>query len=76
MLIPLILVIVLLYFITSRDNSCNCQDNSNLFKCHKCGFDLKDDYIYCPKCKEKLKRKCEKCGKMIDVTWRRCPFCD
>ncbi|WP_459195441.1 zinc ribbon domain-containing protein [Wukongibacter baidiensis] len=76
MLIPLIIAIALLYFVTMKNNSCDCYDTDSISKCNKCGSAIKDDYIYCPKCREKLKKRCEKCEKMIDITWRRCPFCE
>lgn len=76
MLIIAGLFILLIYVIMNSPNSCGCGPTNMNLKCMKCGFQLEEDYNYCPSCREQLKKKCENCGKMIDVLWRNCPYCE
>lgn len=66
------------------------EDNLNLFNkiiedkginitekthCHKCDEEVKDDYKFCPKCKETLKNECRECWKFVFINWKVCPYC-
>lgn len=77
MLILVGILLVLIYSVSKSHthNQCNCVTGKANVKCFKCGEDIEEDYIYCPHCKERLKRKCEGCGRMINVSWRQCPYC-
>ncbi|NJE46338.1 zinc ribbon domain-containing protein [Thermococcus sp. GR7] len=44
-------------------------------RCYRCGFPVKDDYLYCPNCGAKLKEKCENCGAMRPLYLEFCPYC-
>jgi predicted amidophosphoribosyltransferase len=64
MLIIIVLVGSLLYFSYAKDTN-NREDE--LLRCYNCGQMLGQNYNYCPKCREKLKKECEGCGKVMDV---------
>lgn len=44
-------------------------------ECSRCGFPVKDNYIVCPNCQQKLKDTCTKCGKPLAFNWKACPYC-
>ncbi|AEH24128.1 double zinc ribbon domain-containing protein [Pyrococcus yayanosii] len=44
-------------------------------RCYRCGFPVKDDYLYCPNCGTRLKEKCENCGAMKPLYLDFCPYC-
>jgi len=73
--VGLLLVLTYAILYVKANNQCNCipiKFESTCFKCHK---KIEEDYIYCPHCKEQLKKRCENCGSMMDICWRRCPYC-
>lgn len=47
----------------------------NYGKCSNCGYDVKSDYVVCPKCQNKINDVCSSCGKALDIGWRACPYC-
>lgn len=44
-------------------------------ECARCGYPVKDDYVVCPNCKQKLKDVCSVCKKPLDFNWVTCPYC-
>lgn len=44
-------------------------------KCSRCGYQILNDYLFCPNCKQKLKKTCSKCGKPLEFKWVMCPYC-
>lgn len=43
--------------------------------CWKCNEVIPADAIYCPVCRQELKRKCPKCGKSYSSQYHNCPYC-
>lgn len=43
-------------------------------ECEKCAVVLKRDWIWCPKCGERVKNKCA-CGMVLEEGWTTCPGC-
>ncbi len=73
MFLVFLLMVILLYCLVKPATTCRREE---IKKCSNCAHPLKEEYNYCPSCKEKLKKQCEECGKMIDLNWRKCPYCD
>jgi len=44
--------------------------------CPGCGRRVDADWLACPSCHTRLKKKCENCGKVIDLPWNLCPWCE
>lgn len=43
--------------------------------CTTCGYELDVDFLFCPGCKEKLRKSCTGCEKSIRKWWEVCPYC-
>lgn len=50
-------------------------ETNELGDCPKCGTQLYPGYLYCPKCKYRIKVKCGNCNVYIDKGSNFCPFC-
>lgn len=44
--------------------------------CPACSRRVNPDWLACPSCHTRLKKKCENCGKVIDLPWNLCPYCE
>jgi len=44
-------------------------------ECAKCGFQVPEDYKFCPACGEKTKEECPTCGAGLKPDWKCCPNC-
>jgi hypothetical protein len=47
----------------------------DLGDCPKCGTQLYPGYIFCPNCKQRIKRKCSNCGVYVDLEYKYCTHC-
>ncbi len=43
--------------------------------CPGCGQRADKDWIVCPYCHTKLKKRCHSCGQAINIRWSVCPYC-
>jgi RNA polymerase subunit RPABC4/transcription elongation factor Spt4 len=43
--------------------------------CPGCGRRTEGEWIACPNCHTRLKKKCHQCGRLMDLSWNLCPFC-
>jgi hypothetical protein len=43
--------------------------------CPGCNRQIQSDWIVCPNCLTRVKKKCQKCGKSIELSWNICPYC-
>jgi len=43
--------------------------------CPGCGQRADKDWIVCPYCHTKLKKRCRSCGQAINIRWSLCPYC-
>ena len=43
--------------------------------CPGCGRRARENWIVCPNCHTKLKKKCHQCGKHMELPWNLCPYC-
>ena len=44
--------------------------------CPGCSRRVDSEWLACPSCHTRLKKKCEHCGKTIDLPWNLCPWCE
>ncbi|MBM4363305.1 MAG: zinc ribbon domain-containing protein [Deltaproteobacteria bacterium] len=43
--------------------------------CPSCKERVDDEFLLCPTCRTRLKRRCPSCAKLIKPEWNICPFC-
>ncbi len=43
--------------------------------CSFCGQEIEKDFLFCPGCKNEIKKKCKKCLSIYDINWDICPYC-
>lgn len=51
------------------------RELSKYGECANCGYPVRDDYVVCPHCHQRLKNQCPTCGRALDPTWDVCPYC-
>lgn len=47
----------------------------NIKTCPYCDYEIKDEYKFCPNCRNILKKKCIYCGRELKPEWIFCPNC-
>lgn len=45
-------------------------------RCPGCEMPVRDDFLICPNCRQRLKASCGKCGRPLDPAWQVCPYCE
>lgn len=43
--------------------------------CPGCGRRVQEQWIVCPNCQTKLKKRCHHCDKLMELSWNICPYC-
>ena len=43
--------------------------------CEKCMTVLDKNFIFCPNCRQKLKKECDQCHQSFPSIWEVCPYC-
>jgi len=43
--------------------------------CPNCNYEVKNEYKFCPNCRNVLKKECIFCRKELKPEWSFCPFC-
>ena len=43
--------------------------------CSKCQKQVSQDYLFCPSCSEKLKKRCHHCRHVFPEKYELCPYC-
>jgi len=43
--------------------------------CPGCSRRVQPDWMACPGCHTRLKKKCQNCGRLIELSWNVCPYC-
>lgn len=43
--------------------------------CPGCSRKIQPDWIVCPNCQTKLKKKCQHCKALMELPWNICPYC-
>ena len=44
--------------------------------CPGCSRRVNPEWLACPSCHTRLKKKCEHCGRVIELPWNLCPWCE
>lgn len=45
-------------------------------QCPGCSRKVEPDWMACPSCHTRLKKKCVSCGKPLELNWDLCPYCE
>ncbi len=45
------------------------------FHCPACHRPVDEDYLICPSCLKKLKKRCRECERLLRLEWVVCPYC-
>jgi RNA polymerase subunit RPABC4/transcription elongation factor Spt4 len=51
------------------------RDVEERMACPSCRAPVERDFLLCPECHTRLRRKCAKCGRVLDMRWTMCPYC-
>lgn len=51
------------------------QDIEEKHACPACQQKVQGDFLYCPNCHTRLKRRCENCHRITSLRWNICPYC-
>ena len=43
--------------------------------CPGCERHIKEDWLVCPTCQTKLRKRCHSCGRLMELPWNICPYC-
>ncbi|MGI6208664.1 MAG: double zinc ribbon domain-containing protein [Anaerolineae bacterium] len=51
------------------------RDVEERLTCPSCRAPVEREFIICPECQSRLRRKCPKCARLLDLRWTVCPYC-
>ena len=51
------------------------QDIEDKVACPMCQQKVHSEFLYCPNCHTRLKRRCENCHRITSLRWNICPYC-
>ncbi len=43
--------------------------------CPQCGEQVREDFVFCPKCGAELLTACPECHRAVDAGWTHCAYC-
>lgn len=43
--------------------------------CPGCSRHIEADWVACPHCHTRLKKRCHQCGRLMELAWNLCPYC-
>ncbi|NMB67320.1 MAG: zinc ribbon domain-containing protein [Chloroflexi bacterium] len=43
--------------------------------CPGCSRHIEPDWMACPNCHTRLKKRCHQCGRLMELPWNLCPYC-
>ncbi|WP_313569191.1 zinc ribbon domain-containing protein [Acetoanaerobium noterae] len=70
-----IILSIIIYLIVNKEGKLHAEDGKRE-KCSNCGEIINSNFLFCPYCKEEIKKVCDSCNRLIDIDWRYCPFCE
>lgn len=44
-------------------------------QCPGCGRKVAQDWLVCPSCYTRLRKRCHQCGRLMELAWNICPYC-
>ncbi len=51
------------------------QDIEEKLACPVCSQKVHADFLFCPNCHTRLKRRCDNCHRITSLRWNICPYC-
>jgi len=51
------------------------QDIEEKLVCPACQQKVHADFLFCPNCHTRLKRRCDNCHRVTSLRWNICPYC-
>ncbi|NPV07499.1 MAG: zinc ribbon domain-containing protein [Anaerolineae bacterium] len=51
------------------------RDVEERLTCPSCRAPVEREFVICPECQSRLRRKCPKCARLLDLRWTVCPYC-
>ena len=51
------------------------QDIEEKQVCPACQQKIQSEFLYCPNCHTRLKRRCDNCHRITSLRWNICPYC-
>jgi RNA polymerase subunit RPABC4/transcription elongation factor Spt4 len=60
---------------TSLEEEALLQNIEDIPLCPGCNRQIERDWMICPSCHTRLKKKCTYCGKLMELPWNLCPYC-
>jgi len=51
------------------------RDVEERLTCPSCHAPVEREFMICPECQTRLRRKCTKCARLLDLRWTVCPYC-
>ncbi len=51
------------------------QDIEEKHACPACQQKVQSDFLFCPNCHTRLKRRCDNCHRITSLRWNICPYC-
>jgi len=51
------------------------QDIEETLYCPGCKRKMEPDFLLCPFCHTRLKKRCPECGRLLQLQWNVCPYC-
>jgi RNA polymerase subunit RPABC4/transcription elongation factor Spt4 len=51
------------------------QDIEEKLVCPACQQKVNSEFLFCPNCHTRLKRRCENCHRITSLRWNICPYC-
>lgn len=51
------------------------NEKKETHKCPKCDYVIKEEYKFCPNCRQELKKNCISCNMELKPEWTICPYC-
>ncbi len=59
----------------SLEEEAMLQTLEDLPVCPGCSRRVENDWLACPSCHTRLKKRCHQCGKLMELSWNLCPYC-
>lgn len=51
------------------------QEVEEKLVCPMCQQKVQNDFLFCPNCHTRLKRRCDNCHRITSLRWNICPYC-
>ena len=73
--LPGVLVYLILRPARTLEEEALLQSIEDQSVCPGCERHTKEDWLICPSCHTKLRKRCHSCGRLMELPWNLCPYC-